>query len=655
MKRIYTHEAATAFALFVVAAVVFTWPLAAHLTSEIPTGSRPATVALFGLFTMEWTGQALEQGLSYWNAPIFHPHAGTFAWSETQSVTSVVVWLISKVTGTVPAYNLVLLCYLALTGLAGYALARQLTEDRTAASWAGLWATAGAYPISQLTILHLLAGAFPIACIACLIALARRPSSWIGGTAALCYCLTLLTCTQFGLFLTMLLPLVLAPLVVGSGLTLRQCVTRFFAPLVAGLLPALPFLLTQRSRLELMGFERSLLDVRGAYSLGDLFLPARGHWLTGRLSEAPGAYPSDLGVVLLLCVTAAALFGGFRSVGGDPVLSRGRLAVLLTSLTALVLGFGPRLGVLYTGLREVVPGLDAVRTPARFGMFATVGLATLAAAGLAFLRSRAGSPARRRLLTVTAFVLLLAEMWAVPIGLVNPDREIDNHAEVLSWLGDHAEGDPLLELPMAPGDGEAALEREIWAMRRALVHGSPVVNGYSGYFPEPFRQLKEAVRDDLAGRARRYMAALGVRYVLVHQHDLEPVLHDFVRRALGGRVVLDTGQDLVILLEGSPSAQPLGLSETSRRFGRRPERGTVLGFPVTGSASRAQHVVAAPGQLLEISWPGGVGGVDTGRVRLRGSVLVDAGSVWVHVLVQRPPAGQRTGEAVLVPAERVPR
>jgi hypothetical protein len=494
LKRNDTYEGTIALALFVAAAVVFTWPLAAHLTSEIPTGSRPATVALFGLFTTEWTGQALEHGLSYWNAPMFHPHAGSFAWSETQPLTSVVVWLISRITGTVLAYNLVLLSYLALTGLAGYALARQLTGDRTAAAWAGLWVTAGAYPISQLTILHLLAGVFPIACIACLVALARRPSLWIAATAAICYCLTLLSCAQFGLFLTMLLPFVLAPLVVGSGLTLRQCVTRFFAPLAAGLLPALPFLLTQRSRLELMGFERSLLDVRGAYSLGDLFLPARGHWLTGRLTEAPGVYPSDLGVVLLVCVVTAALLGGFRNVGGDPLLPRQRLAVLLCSSTALVLGFGPRLGALYSALRELVPGLDAVRTPARFGMFATVGLAALAAAGLAFLRGRAGSPARRRLLTVTAFGLLLAEMWALPIRLVNPDREIDNHAEVLSWLGDHTEGRPLLELPMAPGDGEAALEREVWAMRRALLHGSPVVNGYSGYFPEPFRQLKDAAR-----------------------------------------------------------------------------------------------------------------------------------------------------------------
>jgi hypothetical protein len=419
-------------------------------------------------------------------------------------------------------------------------------------------------------------------------------------------------------------------------------------------LPALPFLLAQRARLELMGFERSLLDVRGAYSIGDLILPARGHWLTDRLSEAPGAYPSDLGVVLLLCVTTAALLGGFRSVRGDPLVSRQRLAVLLTSLTALILGFGPRLGAVYSALRDVVPGLDAVRTPARFGMFATVGLASLAAAGLAFLRSRAGSPIRRRLLTVTAYGLLMAEMWAIPVGLVNPDREIDNHTEVLSWLGDHAEGQPLLELPMASGDGEAALEREVWAIRRALLHGSPVANGYSGYFPEPFRQLKDAVRDDLAGRARRYMDALGLRYVLVHEHDLEPALHDFVRTALGGRVVLDTGRDSVVLLEADPPAQPRGPSETSRRFGRRPERGTVLGFPLTPVAGRAQHVVAVPGQLLEISWPDGAGAFDTGRVRLRGSVLVDAGGAWVHVLVQRAPAGRRIGEAVLVPAERVP-
>ena len=67
--------------------------------------------------------------------------------------------------------------------------------------------------------------------------------------------------------------------------------------------------------------------------------------------------------------------------------------------------------------------------------------------------------------------------------------------------------------------GETALAREVRAMRRALRHGNPTVNGYSGYFPEPYLQMREALRGNLAGRGRRYLEALGVRHVLVHDHE----------------------------------------------------------------------------------------------------------------------------------------
>ena len=93
----------------------------------------PQAVGFGGeLFTVEWTGQVLDQGRPYWDAPIFYPHAGTFAWSETQPFTSVVVWSLSKLVGIILAYNLVLLLYLTLAGLAAYSLARQLTQDRVA-------------------------------------------------------------------------------------------------------------------------------------------------------------------------------------------------------------------------------------------------------------------------------------------------------------------------------------------------------------------------------------------------------------------------------------------------------------------------------------------------------------------------------------------
>jgi hypothetical protein len=659
--RGWGREIAVTVAVLLLAAVIFTWPTAAHLTEAVPVGSRPPTVALFGLFTVEWTEQALEHGKPYWDAPVFHPHRGTFAWSEPQPFTSVIVWLVSKVTGTVLAYNLVLLAYLVTTGLAGYALARQLTEDRLAALWAGLWLTAGAYPMQQLNVLHLLAGVFPVACLASILALARRASWPTACIAGLSYFLTLMTCAQFGLFLTVLLPFVVVPLIWRRRWSWRAAVVSS-APMVVALLSALPFLLAQRAHLVRMGFERSLEDVRGAYSLGDLFIPARGHWLTSRilhLSENPDAYPFDLGVVFLMCLLAAGLVGGFRFWRTDAIRARQRVSLAAMSAVGLLLGFGPNLGWTaggepagpYVWLRSVVPGLDAVRTPSRFGMFAVVGVAVLAAAAFAFLRARAGARGGRLAVTLAGFGLLLAEMWAVPAGLADPDHGIGDHREVLAWLEVHGGGEAVLELPMAEVTGETALVREVRAARRALRHGNPTVNGYSGYAPEPYLQVRDAVRGDPAGRGRRYLDALGVRHVLVHDHEYTAARREAVVSALGGHVVLETGRDSVVRLEGSGPAMPVGPPATAS-FRREPRKGAALGVPL-GAAGHARLILAEPDQMLRISWPDPLGRAVTERARLRGSVLVDAGARWVHVRMLRPPDGDRPGEAVLMSDTRV--
>jgi len=657
LPRGWVREAAIALALLTVTAVVFTWPLCLHLGDAIPTGSRPPTVALFGLFTAEWTAEVLEHGHAYWDAPVFHPHAGTFAWSESQSATSLLIWLVSRATGTVLAYNLVLLGYLVATGLAGYALARQLTEDRAAALWAALWLTAGAFPIQQITILHLLAGAFPVACLALLLALARRPSLWLAGAAGAAYFLTLTTCAQFGLFFTLLLPLLVLPLLWGRRVRWRTAgfVT---APLAAGLLAALPLLISQRARLGLMGFERSLADVQGAYTFTDLFLPARGHWLTSRLlylTDTPGAYPFDLGVTFLVCLLAAGWIGGFRFWQVTPSEARQRVAVVAMSVSALLLGFGPNLGMTaggervgpYVWLRAVVPGLDAVRTPSRFGMFAAVGIAVLAAAAFAFLRARTRAGRPRMALTTAGFVLLLAEMWALPIGLEDPARGIEDHREVVHWLRDHGRGGAVLELPMAEGRGETALASEVRAMRRALRHGNPIVNGYSGYFPAPYVQLTDAVRTDPAGRGRRYAAALGVRHVLIHDHEYGPVRTRAMVDALGGQVVFDSGRDSVVRLAESGVLSMASLPATAR-FRDQPRRGSGLGVPLL-PVDHARFIPPAPDRMLRISWPDPRSGLlHTRDLRMLGSLLVDAGAPGIVLRVLVPPTPARPGRAVLM-------
>lgn len=659
-----------ALPVFVAAAVIFTWPLALHPIGSIPAGSGPPTVALFGLFSMEWTGLALQGDRSYWDAPIFHPHQGAFAWSETQPVTALLVSMLSWAGGWILAYNLVLWLYLAAFGLAGYALARQLTSDQTAALWAGLWLTGGTPSIQQLGVLHLLAGAFPVVCLALIFSLARQPRRLAAWGAGLAYLLTLLTCAQFGLFLTLLLPFAVVPVLTRKIGRSANAVLDL-VPLAAGLLLALPWLLKQRAFLDEMGFERSLVNVRGAYLPADLALPAKGHWLTGRIlgwSDAPDAYPWDLGLVPLACIAAAVLasFGRRNSDPvwrGSPVQRKLAGALLLMATVALLLGFGPNLTISvgeqkiapYAWLHSAVPGLAGVRTPSRFGMFASVGIVVLAALALAYLRRRMMTRASKVTLTAAAFTLLAAEMWAVPITLTDPHQGIDDHRDLHRWLEQHATGQPLIDLPMSTSDSEVDLELEVRAIRRALRHRSPVVNGYSGYFPETFRQLRWALVEDLGGRGRRYLTALGVRYALVHHHGSLQAQPERLAAALKGEVVFADGRDTVLRLPDSPQIRPMRPPSVTPQFPTQPLSGDILSLPISPRAGEARLIDPPSGHKLRVTWSDQAGFTRAREVRLAGSVLVDAGRPRLYVLLQRFPSGDRVGKAVLVSEERVAR
>lgn len=622
-------------------------------------------MALFGLFTMEWTGAALSEGRPYWDPPIFHPHRGTFAWSEPQPFTAFLVASLSRLLGLPAAYNAVLLLFLTAAGSAGYALARRLTVDRAAALWAGLWLTAGAYPIQQIGVLHLLAAGFPIACVALVLAhaAAARPAAAWGAGAA--YALTFLTCAQYGLFLTILLPFAAAPALIGKGRGWRPAALLAGA-LAAGLALAAPLLAAQRARLAEAGLERSLVNVRGSYRPVDLIVPADGHWLTTGLlgvSSASGAYPHDLGVVPIACLAGAWIAGTFRIRPLDPPRRRAAAGLLAMSAAAILLGFGPALGVEiggtsagpYAWLHAAVPGLSGVRTPSRFALFAGAGAAALGAAALAALRERAGSAAPRRALTAAAYALLLAEMWAAPIGLADPRDGIDDHRGVVAWMKEHAGGGAVLEVPASRGDSEAELASDVRAMRRAIRHGRPIVNGYSGYLAETYRQLRWAMERDPQGRGLRYLQALGVRHVLVHDHDLGGAAGRALAAFPGAEVVHAGGRDTVIRLAGDGPPAPTPPPASAPPFPAEPRAGDVLRIPVEPLADRARLISCGADQLLQAVWTEGGEPAGGKVIRLRGSVLLDAGEAWLHLEVLRLPRGRGPAEAVLLSSERLAR
>ena len=82
--------------LFVLLAVVFTWPLALHLGSAV----EDTQDALLNVWIMAWDGHALLSAPGHlFDANIFYPYPRTLAYSELLLSNALLSWPITLLTG----------------------------------------------------------------------------------------------------------------------------------------------------------------------------------------------------------------------------------------------------------------------------------------------------------------------------------------------------------------------------------------------------------------------------------------------------------------------------------------------------------------------------------------------------------------------------
>ncbi len=641
----YWKEIISAAAFLLLAAVIFTWPLVLHLGSAVPQGSEPEAVAVFQLFTMQWTGLSLEQGFSYWDAPFFYPFRGAFAWCEPQPFTAAAVWIVSKAAGYIPAYNIILLFYMVLMGMAGYVLARLLTADRTAACFSAVWLCCGAFAMQQLCAPALLASGFAFFCIVFLILFHLRQKRRYFWLALFSYVAVFFTHKQSAFYLLLFLPAVSWP-----WLFRHKRMSRAMARCALGtllvLLAVLPYALKQWRLTSAMGFDHVIGEVRAVIKPQYLFTPAQGHWLATHILGRK-SYSWDIGIVCVLLIIAAFLTGLFGKRLPEPRTRNIVLGLCSLLAAALILAIGPALPG-YGFLFENLPGLSFIRAPMRSMLFGIFSVAVLSAWAFAWLRRRCKTALFRRSLSAAVFILLVLEMWTMPIALVFPGSQVAGHRGVIDWLKDRDPQAAVLELPLKKGSSwmEAA------AMLRMLHHRHPLINGYATFAPVAYRQLKEALIDDPLASGQRFCRAYAVGYILVHRHELSEEESVALSSAFGaetvyedqGHLILRPAPDDVYIEEGE-----LYMPYRADFGSKMPVQGKVYATRLSKPLSRAILLDMSGGKQLRISWKDDVRGERKEQALfLKGSVILDAGADRIYYRMKRFSPGSRRAEAVLV-------
>jgi hypothetical protein len=487
-----------------------------------PTIARPGAVARvdtddgkFSVWNVAWVAHALvDDPRNVFNANIFYPRPGTLAYSEANLVAGALAAPVYAVTrNPLAAHNVAVFLILILAFVSMWALVRRLTG-----SWMGAIVAATGFafaPYVAAKTAHvqlLMVWVFPLVFLA-FHRLVEAPGLWRGVVLGLSLVLAALSCGYYGIFAGLAVVFAALWFAFGHPHQRRYWTGLALAVVVSGALVA-PVL---RPYLEL----RSQTGARRAVNLDEardysanlrayLSSPSRMHeWVGDRLLTGWG--PAREGLFPGLLVTIFAAFGVWVAMRGSPARawidpsSPRRIASFYVALALLSLwaSFGPAAG-LYSLLAHTTPFMSFLRAPARFGALVLFALAVLASFGFARLLT-----GRRPWMAAALTAAIAMEVSAVPWDLHAPDPL----PEAYRRLAQLPRGGVVeFHFPYRSTD----LFRHTRYMFDSIWHWQPLINGYSDYIPQDFRDMAIPINGFPDAESFRILRAHQAKYVVIH-------------------------------------------------------------------------------------------------------------------------------------------
>lgn len=621
------HWLAAAGLIYTACTIAFTWPLAAHLTDHVRAAPIYGWVDLdLHLWTLAWVSRVtLTAPHRLFDANIFYPAHLTLAGSDhllgTLPVAAPVYWLTGNPVATL---NAVVLSSFPLAGLAAFALVAAGTRSGWAGLLAGIvyafapWRMHSFVPVQTFSIQYL-----PLALLALTVYLRRGGrGALVIGLAALALQLLVAYYLAYAALVT------LAVWLAAVALAERPLAARRWLALgagVAGVLAAVagvswPYLLRREGG--------AILAYSGA--LGTAFLT---HWLgPGLLMRREHVYLGfvPLGLVALACLPP---LGADRRRSG-PV---GRFLAVGLAGWVLCLGShveiaGVRVPLPYSWLAAVVPGFSSMRVALRFFTLVILGVAGLA--GIGVDRVRRGRPPRAAALMGLALVAAVVFEyrpleWPMPLERVPRG---DTIPAAYRWLAAHAEGGPLLEVPLGSEESIGSLRRESRAMYFSTVHWLPLLNGYTAYPPASHTLLMRVARQLPEPESLQTLVNLvDVRWILVHLDGLPEAERESWTAAPGLALAARFPSEAVFevtlapsadwrrtLLEPPPGRTPGGVATAPLPASARVGRIEAVSIPERLFLGAGGEAAVRVVNLSSAAWPG-LALADDGLVALAAS------------------------------------
>lgn len=492
-------------ALFVVLTIVMTWPQAANLSTHVYDSDDP----LLSIWRISWIAHILPASpADLMNGNIFHPEKRTLAYTDSVLLEGLagapLIWSgVSRVT----TYNLLLLFSIALSGWAMWKYVLYLTGHSAAAILAGIIFAYVPFRFDHFHHLELQATIFlPLT----LLYFERMLESGSRRDAALMmalYVAEVFSCIYYSVFLVTALIPIAAVRLWRMPDDARLRVIRAALPAVAiALIVVAPYGYTYALNRETLG-ERLDRDVH-------LYSATPSNYLaTTSANVIHGGWSAQFGQ------QERFLFPGVMAVAlaaiGLSSFDRRRLTLLSIGVIGFVISLGLN-SPLYEPLRALFYPYRGLRAPARASVLVFLALAALAAYG--WTRLMRG---RSRSVTTIATIMMAAAL------LVEFNTRLDKWltvpeqpAEVYRWLAIQPRS-VVAEVPLARADRLHSIYDGLY-MFNSTWHWQPIVNGYSGFFPQTFIELAEHTASFPDEASIAYLKQREVDLLIIHGSLMKP-------------------------------------------------------------------------------------------------------------------------------------
>jgi hypothetical protein len=460
----------------------------------VPLGTESSpTIPVFDVWTLWWSADRLMHVYAgLWNAPVFHPAEGTFAFSEPLLLPGALAApLFALHAAPALAHNFTLLVLLCSNGVMACRLSRALAIPRLPALLAGILMVALPFASKLQGELPLLGLGGMLAALDGLVRFGADGRTRSAATAASGLIVQALTSQQLALFSLIFLGGAAVVALSERRFTRSAAVRLAGAALVAALL--ISFVARTPARIhEQLAFarDRDLVLSLSARPRDFLTRPL-GAIVPFPPHEDATLYTGGLfpGIMLL----ALALLGAIAPMPEEG-RSRWRGYALASCPIAFLLALG--LNLSFGGWRPFdtlrdLPGFAEIRSVFRCAVFVQVHLVILAALGLAAALRRLGESPRATALGVGVGLLAAAENLSAPAPLLPIPRTA--RTPWTAYLASQEPGTVVAHVPFPKTGAVEDLASEAWRMFAQIDHRQPLVNGYASNFPALHREFMFAM------------------------------------------------------------------------------------------------------------------------------------------------------------------